>query len=92
MPTRIGINGFGRIGRNFLRAALASEADIQVVAVNDVTDAATLGALLEWDSNYGHLEGVETGPDEITVQGKTISVFGHRDPAQIPWKRWEWTW
>lgn len=58
MTIRIGINGFGRIGRTYLRAALATGADVEVVAVNDLTDAATLATLLEWDSISGHLDGV----------------------------------
>jgi len=58
MTIRIGINGFGRIGRTYLRAALAGGADVEVVAVNDLTDAGTLATLLEWDSVAGHLDGV----------------------------------
>ncbi len=69
MTVRIGINGFGRIGRSYLRAALASNADVEVVAVNDLTDARTLATLLEWDSIYGHLDGVAFEDDAITVRG-----------------------
>ena len=58
MTVRIGINGFGRIGRSYLRAALRSNADVEVVAINDIADAATLASLLEWDSLSGHLDGV----------------------------------
>ena len=85
MTTRVGINGFGRIGRSYLRAALASNADIDVVAINDITNVETLASLLEWDSISGHLDGVSASANEITVQGHTIKVFSQRDPAQIPW-------
>ena len=85
MTVRIGINGFGRIGRSYLRAALANEADIEVVAVNDITDAATLATLLEWDSISGHLEGVGVDGDTITVGDSILKVFAQRDPAAIPW-------
>ncbi|REF36036.1 type I glyceraldehyde-3-phosphate dehydrogenase [Thermasporomyces composti] len=85
MTVRIGINGFGRIGRSFLRAALASGADVEVVAVNDLADARTLATLLEWDSVSGHLEGIEFDDAAISVHGRTITVFGERDPASIPW-------
>jgi glyceraldehyde 3-phosphate dehydrogenase len=85
MTVRIGINGFGRIGRSYLRAALANEADIEVVAVNDITDAATLATLLEWDSISGHLEGVGVDGDTITIGDNTLTVFAQRDPAAIPW-------
>jgi len=66
---RIGINGFGRIGRSYLRAALRSTADVEVVAINDVADAATLGSLLEWDSLAGHLDGVQVDDDALLVAG-----------------------
>jgi glyceraldehyde 3-phosphate dehydrogenase len=85
MTVRIGINGFGRIGRSFLRAALANDADVEVVAVNDLTDARTLAALLEWDSIVGHLDGVAFEGDVITVRGSHITVFAQPDPAAIPW-------
>ncbi|MDN5964346.1 MAG: type I glyceraldehyde-3-phosphate dehydrogenase [Actinomyces sp.] len=85
MTTRIGINGFGRIGRTFLRAALANDADIEVVAVNDLTDVSTLADLLEWDSISGHLEGVSAQGDHLDVQGHRIRVLSQRDPALIPW-------
>lgn len=65
MTVRIGINGFGRIGRSYLRAALANDADVEVVAVNDLTDARTLAAMLEWDSISGHLDGVGVEDDEL---------------------------
>ncbi len=85
MTVRIGINGFGRIGRSYLRAALANSADVEVVAVNDVTDAATLAALLEWDSISGHLDGVAVAGDAIRVGDRSIAVLLSRDPATIPW-------
>ena len=85
MTVRIGINGFGRIGRSYLRAALANAADIDVVAVNDLTDAHTLATLLEWDSVSGQLEGVGVDGDLITLGDKTIKVFAQPDPALIPW-------
>ncbi|MCW3157792.1 type I glyceraldehyde-3-phosphate dehydrogenase [Micropruina sonneratiae] len=84
MTVRIGINGFGRIGRSYLRAALAND-DVQVVAVNDLTDAATLATLLEWDSVSGHLDGVSRDGDTISVGADTFTVLSQRDPAQIPW-------
>jgi glyceraldehyde 3-phosphate dehydrogenase len=85
MTVRIGINGFGRIGRSYLRAALANDADVEVVAVNDLTDARTLATLLEWDSISGHLDGVAVDGDAITVRGSRITVFAERDPAAIAW-------
>lgn len=85
MTVRIGINGFGRIGRSYLRAALAGDADVEVVAVNDLTDARTLATLLEWDSLYGHLDGVTVEGDAIAVHGKRISVLAEPDPAAIRW-------
>jgi len=85
MTVRIGINGFGRIGRSVLRAALTNDADVQVVAVNDLTDARTLATLLEWDSISGHLDGVAVDGDAITVQGQRITVFAQPDPAAIVW-------
>ena len=85
MTVRIGINGFGRIGRSYLRAALANAADVQVVAVNDLTDAATLATLLEWDSISGHLDGVDVAGDTIGVGGNRIAVSSKADPATIQW-------
>ena len=76
MTIRVGINGFGRIGRNFFRAVLASGADIQVVAVNDLTDNATLAHLLKYDSILGRLPAeVKATSDEITVGGNTFKAF-----------------
>jgi glyceraldehyde 3-phosphate dehydrogenase len=83
---RVGINGFGRIGRNFFRAVLASGADIEVVAVNDLTDTATLAQLLKYDSILGRLsQEVKATSDEINVGGKAIKVFADRDPANLKW-------
>jgi glyceraldehyde 3-phosphate dehydrogenase len=86
MPTRIGINGFGRIGRNFLRAALAQGSDLEIVAVNDLTDARMLANLLKYDSVAGRLDGTVTAEGEtILVNGKPIRVLQERDPAGLPW-------
>jgi glyceraldehyde 3-phosphate dehydrogenase len=85
MTVRVGINGFGRIGRNFFRAALASGADIQIVGVNDLTDNKTLAHLLKYDSILGRLPGVEFTEDEISVDGKSFKVLEERDPAKLPW-------
>nr|WP_204343323.1 type I glyceraldehyde-3-phosphate dehydrogenase [Micromonospora terminaliae] len=83
---RVGINGFGRIGRNFFRAVLASGADIEVVAVNDLTDNATLAHLVKYDSILGRLpHEVKATADEITVGGKTIKAYAEKDPAKLPW-------
>ena len=83
---RVGINGFGRIGRNFFRAAITSGADIEIVGINDLTDNATLAHLLKYDSILGRLGlPVSYTEDSITVGGKTIKVFAERDPANLPW-------
>ena len=83
---RVGINGFGRIGRNFFRASLASGADFEIVGINDLTDNATLAHLLKYDSILGRLDlPVTHTSDSITVGGKTIKVFEERDPANLPW-------
>jgi len=83
---RVGINGFGRIGRNFYRAVLASGADIELVGANDLTDNATLAHLLKYDSILGRLPyEVKATADEITVAGKTFKAFAERDPAKLPW-------
>jgi glyceraldehyde 3-phosphate dehydrogenase len=85
MTTRVGINGFGRIGRTFARLAL-ERTDLEVVAVNDITDAATLAHLLAFDSTYGRLgRTVEHTPDSIVVGGTPIAVLSERDPAAIDW-------
>src|SRR5918912_535893 len=86
MPVRVGINGFGRIGRNVLRAGLAKETDIEWVAVNDITDNATLAHLFKYDSILGPYPGeVEVRGDSLIVDGKEIKVFEERDPAKLPW-------
>ncbi|CDK00777.1 glyceraldehyde-3-phosphate dehydrogenase A [Microbacterium sp. C448] len=86
MSVKIGINGFGRIGRNYLRAALAQGADLEIVAVNDLTDNESLAHLLKYDSVGGVLtEDVTYDADSITVGGKKIRVFEERDPANLPW-------
>jgi glyceraldehyde 3-phosphate dehydrogenase len=84
--TRIGINGFGRIGRNFLRAALAQNSDLEIVAVNDLSDPAGLAHLLKYDSITGRLgAAVSVEGDSIVVNGKSIKVLAERDPAALPW-------
>ncbi|MEK6252256.1 MAG: type I glyceraldehyde-3-phosphate dehydrogenase [Actinomycetota bacterium] len=86
MPVKVGINGFGRIGRNIFRAAHAAEADLEFVAVNDITDPATLAHLLKYDSILGRFPGeVEARDDAITVDGKQVKVLAERDPAALPW-------
>jgi glyceraldehyde 3-phosphate dehydrogenase len=83
---RVGINGFGRIGRNFYRAVLAAGADIELVGANDLTDNATLAHLLKYDSILGRLPyEVKATADEIVVNGKAIKAFAERDPAKLPW-------
>ena len=86
MALRVGINGFGRIGRNFFRAALERDADFEVVAFNDLGDAKTMAHLLEYDSNLGRLEGgVEAGDGVIRAAGKELKVLAERDPSGLPW-------
>jgi len=87
MTTRVGINGFGRIGRAFTRLAL-ERTDLEVVAVNDITDARTLAHLLAFDSTYGRLgRPVEHTPDSLMVGGRSIAVLAERDPAAIDWRK-----
>jgi glyceraldehyde 3-phosphate dehydrogenase len=86
MAMKVGINGFGRIGRNIMRAALGSN-DIHFVAVNDLTNAATLAHLLKYDSILGNLkEEVKAAGDRISVEGNSFQVLSVKDPAQLPWK------
>jgi glyceraldehyde 3-phosphate dehydrogenase len=86
MAIKVGINGFGRIGRNVLRASL-NDPNLDFVAVNDLTDPKTLAHLLKYDSVLGNLPNkVSAGPDSITVDGKTIKVFKEKDPAALPWE------
>ncbi|MEA2285287.1 MAG: hypothetical protein QOJ21_1330 [Solirubrobacteraceae bacterium] len=86
MPVRVGINGFGRIGRNVLRAGLAKDTDIEWVAVNDITDNATLAHLLKYDTILGPYKGtVEQSADGLVIDGTEIKVLAERDPAKLPW-------
>jgi glyceraldehyde 3-phosphate dehydrogenase len=86
MPVRVGINGFGRIGRNVFRAGQAADADIEWVAVNDITDNATLAHLLQYDTAYGRYPGTVEATDEgIVVDGTLVRVLAERDPANLPW-------
>ncbi len=85
---KVGVNGFGRIGRNFLRASLESGEDFEIVGINDLTDNATLAHLLKYDSILGRLSQTVTHTESsITVGGKTIAVSAERDPANIPWSK-----
>jgi len=86
MATRVGINGFGRIGRNYLRAELAKGTDLEIVAVNDLSDPASLAHLLKYDSVTGRLnQEVKVDGQNIIVGGNTIEVLAERDPANLPW-------
>ena len=88
MTIRVGINGFGRIGRNVMRVATAMGAaadEIEFVAVNDLTDSATLAHLLKYDSVHGRFEGVESSGDDLVVRGKSLRVLSERDPGALPW-------
>jgi glyceraldehyde 3-phosphate dehydrogenase len=87
MATRVGINGFGRIGRDVLRYVMQSGAKLEIVAVNDITDANTLAHLLKYDSVHGRFPGkVEAKEAGFVVNGKTVKVLAERDPAKLPWK------
>ncbi|AVG10737.1 type I glyceraldehyde-3-phosphate dehydrogenase [Paenibacillus larvae] len=82
---KVGINGFGRIGRNVFRAALNNK-DVEIVAINDLTNVATLAHLLKYDTTHGVLDAtVEAGEGEIKVNGKSIKVYAERDPQNLPW-------
>ncbi|MGK7344720.1 MAG: type I glyceraldehyde-3-phosphate dehydrogenase [Candidatus Nitrospinota bacterium M3_3B_026] len=86
MAVKVGINGFGRIGRNLFRACQGSD-DIEIVSINDITDAATLAHLLKYDSTFGIFEGeVSAGDGSITVNGRKIGITAERDPEKLPWK------
>jgi glyceraldehyde 3-phosphate dehydrogenase len=86
MAIKVGINGFGRIGRNVLRTSL-KDPNLEFVAVNDLTDTRTLAHLLKYDSILGNLPNkISAGPDSITIDGKTIKVFKERDPGALPWE------
>ncbi len=86
MPVRVGINGFGRIGRNLLRACL-NETGLDIVAINDITDAATLGHLLRYDSIHGQLKAdLAVEKDALILNGKRMQILQERDPGKLPWK------
>src|SRR4051812_46351587 len=86
MAVRVGINGFGRIGRNLFRAAHAAGADLEFVAINDLVEPPTIAHLLKYDSVLGRFPGeVEASEGAITVDGKEIRALGERDPADLPW-------
>src|SRR4029079_6529311 len=86
MPTKVGINGFGRIGRNLFRAAFERRIALDFVAVNDTSDARPLAHLLKYDSTLGPFPGrIEAGDDFIEVEGTRIEVLAERDPAKLPW-------
>ena len=87
MSTRVAINGFGRIGRNVLRAAYQRKADVEVVAINDLTDPKTLAHLLRYDSVLGRFDhAVEVTDGGIAIDGREIRVLAERDPAALPWR------
>ena len=87
MTVRVGINGFGRIGRNFLRSAKAQGADVDIVGINDITDNKTLAHLLRYDSVHRGFPGtVDVGDEGIVVDGDEIVITSERDPAALPWK------
>ena len=86
MATKIAINGFGRIGRNVFRAAMESDSQVEIVAINDITDPKTLAHLLKYDSIYGRLPAEVTyDENSLSVEGRKIQVSAQRDPGQIPW-------
>ncbi len=85
-PVRVGINGFGRIGRNLYRAAYEAGSDLEFVAVNDITDERTLAYLLKYDSILGRFPGdIEEREGAIAVDGTEIKILAERDPANLPW-------
>jgi len=84
---RIGINGFGRIGRNFTKSLIEHYPDVEIAAVNDLTSAGECAHLFKYDSNYGIFKGeVSASADTIKIDGRTIKVIAERDPAKLPWK------
>ena len=86
MPIRVGINGFGRIGRNFYRAVAKQNADIEIVAVNDLGDTETMAHLLKYDSVLGNLPNEITSVENgISIDGQTLKVLSERDPGDLPW-------
>lgn len=87
MKTKVGINGFGRIGRNAFKVAMGKDVNFEIVAINDITNPATLAHLLKYDSCFGKFDGtVEAKDDAIVVNGKEIKILALRDPAELPWK------
>lgn len=88
MKIKVGINGFGRIGRNAIKIALEKDIDFEIVAINDLTDARTLAHLLKYDSCFGKFKGTVTHTDDaIVVNGKEIKIYAKEDPAAIPWEK-----
>ncbi len=88
VTVKVGINGFGRIGRNFYRAVVTSGADVEIVGINDLTDTKTLAHLLKYDSILGRLgKDVVAGDGEIVIDGRSIPIFAERDPAALPWAK-----
>src|SRR5262245_62451462 len=86
MPVKVGINGFGRIGRNFFRAQQELDADVEIVAVNDLGDANTMAHLLRYDSNLGPFKGeVELADGVLRAGGEEMRILSERDPAVLPW-------
>jgi glyceraldehyde 3-phosphate dehydrogenase len=85
MPLKVGVNGFGRIGRNFVRAHVDRGGDFEIVAVNDLAAPDILAHLLRYDSSHGRLEGVEVEGDTISVDGSSFRVLGEREPSALPW-------
>src|SRR5271167_2750771 len=84
---RIGINGFGRIGRNFTKALFERHPGVEIVAVNDLTSAAECAHLFKYDSNFGTYAGsVTASGDTVTISGKPIKVLAERDPGKLPWR------
>lgn len=87
MKTKVGINGFGRIGRNAFKVAMTKDVNFEIVAINDITDPATLAHLLKYDSCFGKFDGtVEAKADAIIVNGKEIKILAVRNPEDLPWK------
>ena len=85
MATKVGINGYGRIGRNFYRAYLKRSPGYEVVAVNDIAEPSILAHMLKYDSVHGVLPGVEAGQNEISVDGRELQVLSEREPEKLPW-------
>ena len=88
MPTRVAINGFGRVGRAVLRAAHEQHADLEIVAINDLMDLHTMAHLLRYDSVYGRFDGtVEEGEGELRVDGAPVAALASAEAAELPWAR-----